>query len=771
MSKKSMLKSFMLTTLTFSSSLCLAIPPSEEKERDFTELFPTHLSVKIFSNGTPEDASRLAGVSKRWQKQLDTPALWNFFAQPFQGDYPPETWQLGGKSKETFINHRLKMEMNQLNTPEAISAFIDRFPCLLTAPQVCFGQTMDALYLNQSVLTLCREKSSAIAIAQEEVKTVEQISSDSPLVVSSPVPNLSQETLREQEEEKAIKQTPSDSSLVVSSSPASNLPDVAQEEVVDLGLKIQGLTDGIYGYKKNRAAARKYNNALAAQGDKEAITRKLDGLAYGRYGYKKNLTAARAFNEKLIAQGDREALHRKIEALEERDYGYKRNRTDARKLNDTLVDQNDKEAIFRKAEGLMFGAYGYKENRIAGRELNETLVTQNDVNAIVLKIEGLVCGKWGYEKNYAIAQELYKIMIEQNNENILEEKDGLFYTIADANPAAVREVNEELVAQGEEEAFERKINGLYNGWSGYEKDPGEALKFNEALVKQGFKAAIERRESLFYYTDPVAAREINEELVAQGDEEAFERKINGLYNGSSGYEKDPDEALKFNETLVKLGNKKAIERRELLFYVAPVAAREINEELVAQGDEEAIQQKVDGLVYGYRGSGYEKDLAAALKFNETLAKQGNKKAMERRTSLFSSAVYQDPNAAREFNEDLTRQGDEEAIQRKIEGLYNGLSGYEKDSAAAVQFNDELAEKGNEKALIRQIEGLNSGWRYGYPLDRARARSIIENRLMKNEKTRRLGQYLKAFGLKEGNFGFDKNEEEANKDIQEHSIAY
>ncbi|KAB2833887.1 MAG: F-box protein [Caedimonadaceae bacterium] len=79
--------------------------------------------------------------------------------------------------------------------------------------------------------------------------------------------------------------------------------------------KIKGLENGRDGYEKSPAAARELNEALIAQGDKGAIKRKIDGLIYGWGGYEKDPNAAREFNDALVAKGDSEAIQRKVARL------------------------------------------------------------------------------------------------------------------------------------------------------------------------------------------------------------------------------------------------------------------------------------------------------------------------------------------------------------------------------------------------------------------------------------------------------------------------
>lgn len=180
-------------------------------------------------------------------------------------------------------------------------------------------------------------------------------------------------------------------------------------------------------------------------------------------------------------------------------------------------------------------------------------------------------------------------------------------------------------------------------------------------------------------TDLVSDIPTQKEFIAQGSREVIKRsseatqkKIEGLEEGKYGYEKNPLAARDLNELLVKEGDLKAIERKinGLLFgncgyKIDLAAAREVNDILVEKANLEAIHRKIKGLAEGKYG--YEKNLLAARELNELLVKERNLKAIERKINglLFGNFGYEmNLREAKEFNELLIKEGDLEAIKRK-----------------------------------------------------------------------------------------------------------
>jgi hypothetical protein len=299
------------------------------------------------------------------------------------------------------------------------------------------------------------------------------------------------------------------------------------------------------------------------------------------------------------------------------------------------------------------------------------------------------------------------------------------------------------VVRGNEQAIKRKLDKLEYGGCGY----AAAVIFNETLIDKGNEEAIKRKLNGLEYgkhgykKNPVAAKMFNDTLVAQGNKDAIARQINGLKYGRCGYERNYAAAVTLNETLI------------------------------AQGEEDAIRRKLNGLEYGWYG--YEKNPVAAVTFNETLIAQGDEDAIRRKLERLEHGGYgyeKNLTALKEFIEASVAEDNKDAIERKLEGLKYGWYGYEANHAALQAFNETLVAQGNKEAISRKIQGLLHRSIYGYERNHALVPPMIEG-LIQNEKTSRLGHYLKAFAMKYGILGFAKNDEDANAYIRDYQIAY
>ncbi|MBN9344329.1 MAG: hypothetical protein BGO76_09065 [Caedibacter sp. 38-128] len=155
---------------------------------------------------------------------------------------------------------------------------------------------------------------------------------------------------------------------------------------------------------------------------------------------------------------------------------------------------------------------------------------------------------------------------------------------------------------------------------------------------------------------------------------------------------------------------------------------------------------------------------------ECISSIGRNPTMEHRVPNKINLDY-----AREANESLILLGDEDAAQKKekqlttsypeylrLENLYQGDRGdwniFVNDSA------DVLCSKGFVFAFKWKIEWLLEKNKNGV--------EFIEL-MLKNESpiVRNMGHYLRAFGLKHGKLGYEKNQAEAIRYIRLHNIPY
>lgn len=459
----------------------------------------------------------------------------------------------------------------------------------------------------------------------------------------------------------------------------------------------------------------------------------------------------------------------------------------AARLLNCLIEQGNNWAITWQAQGLKNCWFGYRQDPVAAK-------------------------RWD---NYFIEQGSHEAILEEIN-RLLKEKDMEYMQ----SLQSAKEFIDELAEQGHEDAIKLKIEGLNNGWHGYEEDPIAAIAWLERLVEQGHEGAIQipyENRTINYnfreaidYLNSLAKESLKVPIYTHyhrleepdGPKDDIIKLI--LYLAKQGHE-DADywreciwdkyvvyleASVGFLDCLAKQGNETAIE-----FKIAGLACGEygykedreaavaFNESLVEDGNEAAIERKVKSLAgYDYEPhhNGYSVDADAAIAFNESLIQQGNKEALKRKIMAFGgdfNGLYiygykEDPKAAVALNEILIKEGDEWAIERKVEGLAGGENGYEEDQEAAVAFNDNLVEYGNEAAIKRKIGGLyqgpSHGSNYGYKKNLPLLKSWLEE---EEWKGRRWACYLKAQGLKYGLLGFDQDREAAIKYIIDNGIPY
>jgi hypothetical protein len=325
---------------------------------------------------------------------------------------------------------------------------------------------------------------------------------------------------------------------------------------------------------------------------------------------------------------------------------------------------------------------------------------------------------------------------------------------------------EELIAQGNEEASERKFKSLSIGRYGYEEPSLAVREFNELLIKRGNQKAIERKiEALTrgdtiiityegptgrtrfptygYEIDTEVARRLNELLVERGDANAIERKFRALNEGGKVIKNFGGYSWlggAFPDTTVP----------DYGYRMDLSIAREFNELLIGKDYAQAIERKIEGLCDGKYG--YEKDLAAARDFIEKLVKKGNSTAIKRKICGLLEGKYgynKSPEDARDFNDFLVEKDDSEAFERKFSGLYSGGYGYEKNLTAAREFNELLVERGDQKAISTKIIGLAEG-DHSYDKDLEAAKIVIESLGIQNANT------WKYHGLLQGKYGYEKD---------------
>ncbi len=272
------------------------------------------------------------------------------------------------------------------------------------------------------------------------------------------------------------------------------------------------------------------------------------------------------------------------------------------------------------------------------------------------RVNGLLRGLYGYERNTFLALKYLGEMVAQGNEEAINMKIDLLQSVRTShgeNIKYARRLNEFLVAQGNQKALLRKIEGLLKGKHGYAIDDIQAFtlikiisqksllsihgnKFVRLMYCMYNHCLIERKK--YNNFDRFQLRKtmhaFNKLLIQQGDETAIFRKLKGHMEGSYGYKKDPARACQFLEKLSNNQNSLAMKERIMAlihgFYgyskknsLADEHAR--IDEMIAQDCKAALEIKLDGLdhsAYGYEG--YE---GKAKEYLEALISEGNKTAI------------------------------------------------------------------------------------------------------------------------------------------------
>ena len=279
----------------------------------------------------------------------------------------------------------------------------------------------------------------------------------------------------------------------------------------------------------------------------------------------------------------------------------------------------------------------------------------------------------------------------QGNQEALINKIKDLASIPTSSPPKLKQrdaviLNDALASQGNEWAIERKIEGLVYGWYGYPQDAATAIAYNEDLADQGNKGAIERKIG---WLTADSGYTINR------------------YGISKQQLSKPEEAY---HHFYEQDNKKTIVKNmQWLTYSSYIKKRDIiklNETLCEQGDEKAINRKIQGLTKGEYG--YKKNPKAAVAYIETLVEQGVEAAMHIKLCGLTFGTYgyeKNPELAFALNEYWIEQGNEKAIERKIDGLLKGNYGYKYNREAAIILIEELIKQGNKMAIDKKMTGL------------------------------------------------------------------
>jgi hypothetical protein len=179
----------------------------------------------------------------------------------------------------------------------------------------------------------------------------------------------------------------------------------------------------------------------------------------------------------------------------------------------------------------------------------------------------------------------------------------------------------------------------------------------------------------------------------------------------------------------------------------------VNDELVIQSNELAIERKMKGLCKGTHG--YKVDYKIAVSFNEALVKKDNSKAICRKIFGLDNGLYgynKESGAVISFIEHLIEKGNEIAVDKKVLGLTYGFYGYKKAPEAAYLLNESWIVKGSVKAMERKSKGLAYG-SYGYKVDYESAIALNEA-LIGQANIKAIKRKIK--GLINGRYGYDEN---------------
>ena len=381
------------------------------------ESLPNDCLMPAFRFLDPADLGRVARVSTRWKEASGDPNLWREVGLVIHGDYLSEE-DLTENPRQKVICHYLRVVVFATTDLMKIDRLVRQYKLSLRIP--FFNKHQDLSFLVGFLINLVTNLSS-----REEL-----ITQGNEAVIRTKVNGLLDgqygyerdlvalrefnETLIARGDQEAIKRKIS--ALSQGGFVDSNTYDIPPHIYYGVPALVavdERHTYRTYGYERNPAAVREFNETLVARGDNKALERKIHGLADGHYCCEKDPVIVREINETLIARGDQKAIERKIYGLANGSHGYGKDLAAARELNDALVERGDQKAIERKVVGR--GYWGYQRNPIDVREANEILVGKGNITALKRKIEGLIerrdsydphhIAASGYEQNPIVARE------------------------------------------------------------------------------------------------------------------------------------------------------------------------------------------------------------------------------------------------------------------------------------------------------------------------------------------------------------------------------
>ncbi|WP_084675972.1 F-box protein [Candidatus Odyssella acanthamoebae] len=356
--------------------------------------------------------------------------------------------------------------------------------------------------------------------------------------------------------------------------------------------------------------------------------------------------------------------------------------------------------------------------------------------------------------------------------------NNYIYYDYEEDPKTTIGIIESLVQHGNQEAIRIKLYGLIFGEYGYKKNTESAIDFARDLIKEGHQKAISQKELCWL---ELGAKSYNgqeypnnfvallENLVEEGHKAVIAWTIGSLMV-ELGEEEGSRAAVAFNEKIALQGNQTAINikiqglaKGKNGYPKNPEAAVAFNETLVERGDEKAIKRKLKGLEEGKYG--YVRNRKATVAFNEILIKQGNQKAIKRKLTGLTYGKYgyiENPREAFVFNETLVERGDEKAIKRR---LFKFSPVLQSEGGDQMWLNETLVEKGDKKAIKRKLLGLTFS-HYGYVANYEAAIAFIEGLIKQgNKKAIR----LKLKGLTYGRYGYLKNTTELKAWIEAEAV--
>ena len=464
------------------------------------------------------------------------------------------------------------------------------------------------------------------------------------------------------------------------------------------------------------------NEILVGRGNPDAIARKIEGFSHKAWGYTQDLVEAKKFIHDMGAKGKTEGIGKALNS------GNLKNQEILKYCNDELVDLGDQGAIARKIQGLSHEGYGYTPNleeatkfidEIAAKEktegialglklifrsknlkilkhCNDVLVVLENPDAIARKIEGLSGSiVWCYDENLEKAKEFIGHLVVKGK------TEGIATALSSRNlknQEILRYCNDALVDLGNLEAMTRKSEGLRDGSTGYTKDIGRETKHND-------------------------------DLVAMGNPNALVRKFWGLRTGDFGYDADLKAFKDFKKMLISKEHTEAIET--IIKQIAELSpayelneAKELNDQLVDQGNENAIERQIYGFAHGKHG--YPKEPEKAVALNDKRENQGNSKAIGRKTWGLNCGCWgytKDLETANDHKNKLLKQENTKAIDDLIRLLTNSqlFELDEKGLKEVKTLNDWLLAQENTEATVRTDGIVRKLWgqargEYGYTKD-------------------------------------------------------